>query len=295
MMKKHGEAGSGTGAAVKAAASADAGEGAGAEEGAGAAASEEARIELKLKWGGKTYLLTMLASETVEDLQYLIEMETGVRPARQKLFGLKLHGKATSAPPADAQLGADLGVRPGQTVKMMGSADDVVEGMEEAAAAGAAAGGGVLDDFLFDYVPDAETRLQLADARAALDRTASALTINVMNPVREGKKLLVLDLDHTLLDFSSKHDRSMEELKRPYMDSFLATVYRHYDLVVWSQTRWHWIEVKLTELGMITNPEYHIAFALDRSCMFKVTREVRSFHVSSFRFAVASLRLSFDI
>lgn len=68
----------------------------------------------------------------------------------------------------------------------------------------------------------------------------------------------MLDLDHTLLDFSSKQltengttamqigssdDAVANKLKRPYMDEFLAWTYKYYDLVVWSQTSWRWLEV----------------------------------------------------
>ena len=28
-------------------------------------------------------------------------------------------------------------------------------------------------------------------------------------------------------------------------------VYPHYDIVIWSQTHWRWLETKLVELGMI--------------------------------------------
>jgi len=106
-------------------------------------------------------------------------------------------------------------------------------------------------------------------------KTTAKTKIHVMNAPRSGRKLLVLDLDHTLLDFSSRHTGSMEDLKRPFMDQFLTTVYRHYDLVVWSQTKWHWVEIKLTEMGIISNPSYSIAFAMDRSSMFKVQRDYK--------------------
>jgi TFIIF-interacting CTD phosphatase-like protein len=70
-----------------------------------------------------------------------------------------------------------------------------------------------------------------------------------MNEPREGKPLLVLDLDHTLLDFSSRtlqRDNATHQvgagmaaaMKRPYMDEFLTSAYKNYDLVVWSQTSW---------------------------------------------------------
>jgi ubiquitin-like domain-containing CTD phosphatase 1 len=54
------------------------------------------------------------------------------------------------------------------------------------------------------------------------------------------------------------------------MDAFLAKVYPFYDIVVWSQTHWKWVELKLTELGMLTSPYFKICFILDSSLMFKV-------------------------
>lgn len=42
------------------------------------------------------------------------------------------------------------------------------------------------------------------------------------------------------------------------------------DLVVWSQTSWRWLEVKLTELGLLAHPRFRFAFVLDKECMFKV-------------------------
>lgn len=54
------------------------------------------------------------------------------------------------------------------------------------------------------------------------------------------------------------------------MHEFLAQVYPHYDIVIWSQTAWNWVEIKLTELNMLFNPNYSICFALDTSRMFRV-------------------------
>lgn len=47
-----------------------------------------------------------------------------------------------------------------------------------------------------------------------------------------------------------------EQMKRPHMDAFLTAVYEYYDLCVWSQTSWRWLELKLTELGFLSNPNY---------------------------------------
>jgi ubiquitin-like domain-containing CTD phosphatase 1 len=97
------------------------------------------------------------------------------------------------------------------------------------------------------------------NAVAATTASASSSSRNAV-PV---KPLLVLDLDHTLLDFSSKtlaRDGTTHVvgqgmaavMKRPYMDEFLTSCYQYYDLVVWSQTSWRWLETKLTELGMVS-------------------------------------------
>jgi ubiquitin-like domain-containing CTD phosphatase 1 len=59
-------------------------------------------------------------------------------------------------------------------------------------------------------------------------------------------------------------------MKRPFMDEFLTQTYQHYDLVVWSQTSWRWLETKLIELGMVAHPGYRFCFVLDKSSMFTV-------------------------
>ena len=118
-----------------------------------------------------------------------------------------------------------------------------------------------------------------------------------MNEPRENKPLMVLDLDHTLLDFSSKSlqretdssGAAANAMKRPHMDSFLTTVYQHYDLVVWSQTSWRWLETKLIELGMLTHPGYKFCFVLDKSSMFSVVSTKRD--GSSYKHQVKPLQL----
>ncbi|GMH46813.1 hypothetical protein TrRE_jg6887, partial [Triparma retinervis] len=54
------------------------------------------------------------------------------------------------------------------------------------------------------------------------------------------------------------------------MDDFLAAIYPHYDIVIWSQTSWRWLEVKLTELGFLTSSRWKVGFVLDKTSMFKV-------------------------
>lgn len=78
------------------------------------------------------------------------------------------------------------------------------------------------------------------------------------------------------MDIGQSGDAVANQLKRPYMDEFLTWAYKHYDLVVWSQTSWRWLEVKLTELGMLTHPGYKFVFVLDKTSMFKIVSTNRS-------------------
>jgi hypothetical protein len=50
----------------------------------------------------------------------------------------------------------------------------------------------------------------------------------------------------------------------------------HYDFVIWSATSWKWLEIKLTELGMLTHPSYKICCVLDKSSMFRIVSEVNN-------------------
>jgi ubiquitin-like domain-containing CTD phosphatase 1 len=144
----------------------------------------------------------------------------------------------------------------------------------------------VIDDFDLDFYAGSTEWLQHVANLENLKKFTTQTMIHVMNEPRMGKPLLVLDLDHTLLDFSSKtlqRDASTTVvgsgvaalMKRPYMDQFLVDCYVHYDLVVWSQTSWRWLETKLTELGMITHPGYKFCFVLDKTSMFTVTSTKR--------------------
>ena len=108
------------------------------------------------------------------------------------------------------------------------------------------------------------------DVTSKLEKLVTRTSIQYIHAPRKKKGLLVLDLDHTLMDFSCRSDFVTEMLKRPYMDYFLTTVYAYYDIAIWSQTNWKWLELKLKELGMLKSNTYKICFALDKSSMFTV-------------------------
>lgn len=133
----------------------------------------------------------------------------------------------------------------------------------------------VLDDFSENYSMHSDQWQRDAQNHLSFQQISSRTEIHLIHPPRENKKLLVLDLDHTLLDFKDSQlcIDNMSVLKRPYMDYFLSQTFRHYDLAIWSQTSWRWLELKLTELGMLTNPSYRISFVLDKTSMFDYKRD----------------------
>lgn len=112
---------------------------------------------------------------------------------------------------------------------------------------------------------------EMVAIQSKIQRLTQKIEVKILNPPRWGSKLLVLDLDHTLIDFSCRFDFMFEQLKRPHLDRFLSSCYRQqYDIAIWSQTNWKWLELKLTELGMLNRKDYKICFALDKSSMFTV-------------------------
>ena len=114
--------------------------------------------------------------------------------------------------------------------------------------------------------------------RSELVSVGNANDVHLLQNPREGKKLLVLDLDYTLFDYKSEGD--VTQLRRPYLDDFLAGVYPHYDLCIWSQSSWTRLQTILLQLGLIDHADYKFTFILDATCMYKVTKVSKSGRVS---------------
>jgi ubiquitin-like domain-containing CTD phosphatase 1 len=151
----------------------------------------------------------------------------------------------------------------------------------------------VIDDFDLDFTADSELWVHHVANQEKLKASIDSTSIHIMNAPRTGYPLL--DLDHTLLDFSPstllqsassssiltfpehniialpQQPNVIDAMKRPYMDDFLSRAYRHYDIAVWSQTSWRWLETKLIELGMLCHPHYRFCFVLDKTSMFPIT------------------------
>ncbi|KAM6471479.1 ubiquitin-like domain-containing CTD phosphatase 1 isoform 2-T3 [Liasis olivaceus] len=184
-------------------------------------------VSLIIKWGGQEFLITTLSEEdTVLDLKQSLKGLTGVLPERQKLLGLKVKGKPAEN---DVKLGS-LKLKPNTKIMMMGTREESLEDVlgpppdnED-----------VVNDFdIEEEVVEVENR---EENLLKISRRVKEYKVEILNPPREGKKLLVLDVDYTLF----------------------------------AATNMKWIEAKMKELGVSTNANYKITFMLDSAAMITV-------------------------
>ena len=134
----------------------------------------------------------------------------------------------------------------------------------------------ILDDFESDVL-DSEPLLCYADpvyvARLAA-RVEKYKGLSPLNETREGKKLLVLDIDYTLFDHRTPGENA-QELARPYLHDFLSSAYKRYDIVIWSATSMLWVKTKMQELGVLSHPSYKILALVDSGSMITVQTKER--------------------
>ncbi|XP_069052088.1 ubiquitin-like domain-containing CTD phosphatase 1 [Lepisosteus oculatus] len=220
-------------------------------------------VSVIIKWGGQEYSITTLCEEdTVFDLKQSIKSLTGVLPERQKLLGLKVKGKAAED---DIKLGT-LKLKPNTKIMMMGSREESLEDV----LGPPPENDDVINDFDFEEeVIEVENR---EENLAKIARRVKDYKVEILNPPREGKRLLVLDVDYTLFDHKScaQCADSGQELMRPFLHEFLTSAYEDYDIVIWSATSMKWIEAKMKVLGVTNNPNYKITFMLDSAAMITV-------------------------
>mmetsp|Transcript_10517 Transcript_10517/g.15836 ORF Transcript_10517/g.15836 Transcript_10517/m.15836 type:complete len:481 (-) Transcript_10517:262-1704(-) len=324
------------------------------------------RTTLTAKYGKQTITIPDLPSHTttIATVKNMIMEKTNILPKRQKFIGLTLKKDATVISSTNDGNNDNIAKRrckmiqdehtldqiaikkPNDCTKnettgeilhahhafiLMGTPETEIFIDPDDISASANGGNNVVNDFDIDFnIGSSEWKEHFVNKQNLIKFTNST-EVHIMNPPREGKKLMVLDLDHTLLDFSSRkivnaasasaggtstdtsgnatisstdavassvaggagagaatggnapsnsNARSVQDtinqMKRPFMDEFLAQMYVHYDLVVWSQTSWRWLETKLVELGMLTNPNYRFCFVLDKTSMFAITSTRRS-------------------
>eukprot|EP00111_Clytia_hemisphaerica_P024216 TCONS_00071357-protein len=214
---------------------------------------------LTIKWSGKEYKLEDVSLQlTVLELKNLIFEKTNVRPERQKLLTLKLKGKPATD---DIKLSA-LTIKEGMKIMMMGSQEEKLA--EVIAPPKEITENTVVDDF---DIGEEEIAIEHREEYLAkIQKRVDNYKIEELNAPREGKKLLVLDIDYTLFDHRSSAERGVE-LMRPFLHEFLTASYEHYDIVIWSATGMKWIKAKMEELGVTKNPAYKLMFMIDSGAM----------------------------
>ncbi|KAG5223031.1 ubiquitin domain-containing CTD phosphatase [Salix suchowensis] len=217
----------------------------------------EEELTLTVKWSGKEYAVRVCGDDSVAGLKRRICELTNVLPKRQKLLYPKISNKLAD----DSAFLSQLPLKSSLKMTMIGTAEDdiIVNQMDSPE---------IVDDFELGQdevvnIEDVEVNKQ------KLRRRIDQYEIELKNPCRPGKKLLVLDIDYTLFDHRSTAETPLE-LMRPYLHEFLTAVYAEYDIMIWSATSMKWVELKMGQLGVLDNPNYKITALLDFSAMITV-------------------------
>ncbi|KAJ2598517.1 hypothetical protein GGF40_002086 [Coemansia sp. RSA 1286] len=229
-------------------------------------------LSLEVTWkGSEKYNLRIPKYATILSVKVLIEELTEIDADSQKLLGL-VRGKL----PKDNDTLVSLGVVDGTKIRLVGTrAADRFKGLHRCPLHPPPDNSDVTGispdvDYPWDETQGGRrSQVVSRNWRAALDKIVESADIRLLNAPRPGKRLLVLDLDYTLFDCKNVSG-NVADMARPGLHELLASVYPQYDLVVWSQTKWHVVESKITLLGMLTHPLYRITTALDISTMLTV-------------------------
>ncbi|KAL8545275.1 hypothetical protein ACS0TY_005455 [Phlomoides rotata] len=222
----------------------------------------EEELTLTVKWSGKEYTVRVCGDDTVGELKRRICEFTTVLPKRQKLLYPKVGSKLAD----DSLLLSQIPLKSSLKMTMMGSVEDdiIVDQMESPE---------IVDDF--EIGQDEAVDIKDKDVnKQKLKRRIQQHKIELRNPCREGKKLLVLDIDYTLFDHRSPAENPLE-LMRPYLHEFLSAVYAEYDIMIWSATSMKWVELKMAQLGVLNNPNYKITALLDHMAMITIQSDTR--------------------
>ncbi|KAM7478831.1 hypothetical protein LguiA_027044 [Lonicera macranthoides] len=231
---------------------------------AGASSSPltEEEMTLTVKWTGKEYTVRVCGDDTVGELKRRICEVTNVLPKRQKLLYPKVGPKLAN----DSLLLSHLPLKSSLKMTMIGTVEDdiIVDEVDSPE---------IVDDFELGQDEAVDIKDNEVNKKK-LRRRIAHYKIELRNPCREGKKLLVLDIDYTLFDHRSTAENPLE-LMRPYLHEFLSAVYAEYDIIIWSATNMKWVELKMGQLGVLSNPNYKITALLDHLAMITVQSDSR--------------------
>ncbi|PIA47263.1 hypothetical protein AQUCO_01400146v1 [Aquilegia coerulea] len=222
----------------------------------------EEEITLTVKWSGKEYTVRVCGDDSVGELKRRICEVTNVLPKRQKLLYPKVGSKLSD----DSFLLSQIPLKSSLKMTMVGTVEDEIL-IDQVDAPE------IIDDFELGK----EEAVDIKDKEVnknKLRRRISQYKIELLNPCREGKKLLVLDIDYTLFDHRSTAENPLQ-LMRPYLHEFLTAAYAEYDIIIWSATGMKWVELKMGQLGVLNNPNYKITALLDHLAMITVQSDSR--------------------
>ncbi|KAK2966074.1 hypothetical protein RJ640_025570 [Escallonia rubra] len=222
----------------------------------------EEELTLTVKWSGKEYTVRVCGDDSVGELKRRICEATNVLPKRQKLLYPKIGSKLAD----DSVLLSQLPLKSSLKMTMIGTVEDdiIVDQVDSP---------DILDDFELGQDEAVDIKDKVVN-KQKLRRRADQYKIELRNPCRKGKKLLVLDIDYTLFDHQSPAEHPLQ-LMRPYLHEFLTAVYAEYDIIIWSATSMKWVELKMVQLGVLDNPNYKITALLDHLAMITVQSDSR--------------------
>ena len=180
---------------------------------ASASSSSSGDITIVAKFSKEKFIFSCLApGTTIGALKEMIFERTAILPKRQKLVGLSLQSGGGPSALTDAHTLSALKVKKtkGKTngdnaaivheFILMGTPEEKIfvdpssrDNLPD-----------VVDDFDLDFNAGSQEWLHHVAKEENLKHFTEKTVVHIMNEPRPGKPLLVLDLDHTLLDFSSK-------------------------------------------------------------------------------------------
>ncbi|KAL8579992.1 Ubiquitin-like domain-containing CTD phosphatase 1 [Nucella lapillus] len=217
-------------------------------------------IQLIVKFSKIEYKISSLSgTNTILDLKNAIHKQTGVLPEHQKIAGFKVKVGQFN----DSTELSNMKLKPNMKLTLIGTPASVIAEVREPPPDMPE----VINDFdIEDEVVAVENREEYL---AKVQRRVKEYKVTQLNPFRDNKKLLVLDIDYTLFDHRSTAE-TPNELMRPYLHEFLKSAYKNYDIAIWSATSMKWIEAKLKLLGVSAHSDYKICFQLDADAMISV-------------------------
>ncbi|CAD7936118.1 unnamed protein product [Amoebophrya sp. A120] len=219
-----------------------------------------------------------------EELEPAASLQSGPRkkPLSLAVYFLSLvpkeEMKTDGTPGGETAAGAKI-LNPSSPVMLLGSPETEINAMMDVFN-DLASSTDTLDDFEDDDFDDEANNnyssstvfqpvlSETDDAKIAKRVARGKDYIEIVNPPRPGKKLLMLDIDYTFFDHRTPAESALQ-LRRPYLMEFLTAVYPHYDIGIWSATGKQWIDLKLQQLEILAAPAtaFNLCIVLDARAM----------------------------